>query len=42
MQERFRQEKEIAFSMAASGLSVEVFTSPTAGVEEKWFVGKKA
>jgi len=41
MQERFRQEKEIVVFMAASGLSVEVFTSPTAGVEEKWFVGKK-
>jgi len=41
MQERFRQEKEIADFMAATGLSVEVFTSPTVGVEEKWFVGKK-
>jgi predicted exporter/SAM-dependent methyltransferase len=41
MQERFRQENEIAGFMAASGLSVEVFTSPTEGVEEKWFVGKK-
>ena len=41
MQERFRQEKEIAGFMAASGFSIEVFASPTAGVEEKWFVGKK-
>jgi predicted exporter/trans-aconitate methyltransferase len=41
MQERFRQEKEIAGFMAATGLSVEVFASPTTGVEEKWFVGKK-
>jgi predicted exporter/SAM-dependent methyltransferase len=42
MQEHFRQEKEIAGFMTASGLSVEVFASPTAIVEEKWFVGKKA
>jgi predicted exporter/trans-aconitate methyltransferase len=41
MQERFRQEKEIANFMAVTGLLVEVFTSPTVGVEEKWFVGKK-
>ena len=41
MQERFRQEKEIVGFMAATGLSVEVFSSPTTGVEEKWFVGKK-
>jgi hypothetical protein len=41
MQERFRQEKEIAGFMAATGLSVEVFTSTRASVEEKWFVGKK-
>ena len=41
MQERFRQEKEIADFMAATGLSIEIFASPTAGVEEKWFVGKK-
>ena len=41
MQERFRQEKEIASFMTSSGLSVEVSESPTAGVEEKWFVGKK-
>ena len=41
MRQRFRQEKEIAGFMTASGFSVEVFASPTAGVEEKWFVGKK-
>ena len=41
MQERFRQEKEIAGFMAASGFSVVVSASPTVGVEEKWFVGKK-
>jgi len=41
MQERFRQEKEISGFMATTGFSVEVSTSPTAGVEEKWFVGKK-
>jgi Predicted exporters of the RND superfamily len=42
MQERFREEKEIKGFMTASGFTVEVFSSPTAGVEEKWFVGKKA
>jgi predicted exporter/SAM-dependent methyltransferase len=42
MRRRFRQEKEIAGFMTASGFSVEVFASPTAGVEEKWFVGKKS
>jgi len=41
MQECFRQEKEIAGFMSASGFSVEVFASPTTGVEEKWFMGKK-
>ena len=41
MQERFRQEKEIAGFMTAAGFAVEVSASPTAGVEEKWFVGKK-
>ena len=41
MQERFRQENEIAGFMTASGFSVEVFSSPTTGVEEKWFVGEK-
>jgi trans-aconitate methyltransferase len=42
MQERFREEKEIKGFMTASCFTVEVFSSPTAGVEEKWFVGKKA
>ena len=41
MQECFRKEKEITGFMIAAGFSVEVFASPTAGVEEKWFVGKK-
>jgi len=42
MQERFRQEKEIAGFMTAAGFAVEVSASPTAGVEEKWFVGRKS
>jgi predicted exporter/SAM-dependent methyltransferase len=42
MRQRFRHEKEIAGFMTASGFSVEVSASPTAGVEEKWFVGKKS
>jgi trans-aconitate methyltransferase len=42
MPQRFRQEKEIAGFMTAAGFAVEVFASPTAGVEEKWFVGKKS
>jgi trans-aconitate methyltransferase len=42
MRQRFRQEEEIAGFMTASGFSVEVFASPTVGVEEKWFVGKKS
>ena len=41
MQERFRQEKEIADTVITAGFSIEVFASPTTGVEEKWFVGKK-
>lgn len=41
MRERFRQEKEISGFLSAAGFKVEVFTSPTRGVEEKWFVGKK-
>jgi hypothetical protein len=41
LQERFRQENEIAGFMTVSGFSIEVFASPAAGVEEKWFVGKK-
>lgn len=41
MQERFRREKEIAGFMSAAGFTVEVSASPTAGVEEKWFVGRK-
>ncbi|MDP2852753.1 MAG: MMPL family transporter [Smithellaceae bacterium] len=42
MRERFRQEKEMAGFMATAGFTVQVHTSPTAGVEEKWFVGKKS
>ena len=42
MRQRFLQEEEIAGFMTASGFSVEVFASPTVGVEEKWFVGKKS
>jgi predicted exporter/SAM-dependent methyltransferase len=42
MPERFRREEEIAGFLTASGFSVEVWASPTAGVEEKWFVGKKS
>ncbi len=39
--QRFRREKEIAGFMTAAGFAVTVHVSPTAGVEEKWFVGKK-
>jgi len=39
--ERFRSEKEIAGFMASSGFTVTVSASSTAGVEEKWFVGRK-
>jgi predicted exporter/SAM-dependent methyltransferase len=41
MPQRFRQEQEIAAFLAAAGFKVKVHGSPTAGVEEKWFVGKK-
>jgi hypothetical protein len=37
----FCKEKEIKGFMTVSGFSVEVFSSPTAGVEEMWFAGKK-
>ena len=33
--------KEITGFMNAAGFNVSVYGSPTAGVEEKWFVGKK-
>ncbi len=39
--ERFRLENEIAGFMSAAGFEVEVHQSPTPGVEEKWFVGRK-
>ena len=42
MPQRFRREEEIAGFISAAGFSVAVSVSPTAGVEEKWFVGKKA
>ncbi|MGD0021546.1 MAG: methyltransferase domain-containing protein, partial [Smithellaceae bacterium] len=40
--ERFRAEKEIAGFMTAADFTVKVFASPKPGVEEKWFVAKKA
>ena len=39
--ERFRREDEITGFMEQTGFDVQVHTSPTPGVEEKWFVGKK-
>ncbi|MEE9913366.1 MAG: methyltransferase domain-containing protein [Deltaproteobacteria bacterium] len=39
--QRFRRESEIAGFMTAAGFNVRVQASPAAGVEEKWFVGKK-
>jgi uncharacterized protein len=39
--EHFRSEKEIAGFISRAGFTVTVSASPTAGVEEKWFVGKK-
>ena len=41
MQEQFRQEFEIAAAMTKTGFTVSVHASPTTGVEEKWFVGKR-
>jgi SAM-dependent methyltransferase len=38
---RFRGEKEIADFIKKAGFAVNVSASSTAGVEEKWFVGKK-
>jgi len=38
---RFRGEKEIADFMEKAGFDVALHASPTAGVEEKWFVGRK-
>ena len=34
--------KEIAGFMVRAGFHITAFASPTAGVEEKWFVGKKS
>lgn len=42
MPERFRPEKEIAAFMIQAGFAVSVSASPSAGVEEKWFAGKKS
>lgn len=39
--ERFRSKNEIADFMVRAGFTVTVSASPTAGVEEKWFTGKK-
>ncbi|PKN67440.1 MAG: hypothetical protein CVU54_16995 [Deltaproteobacteria bacterium HGW-Deltaproteobacteria-12] len=39
--ERFRQENEIVAFLKTSGYDITVSASPTAGVEEKWFVGRK-
>lgn len=39
--QRFRPEKQIAGVMGQAGFRVSVHASPTAGVEEKWFIGKK-
>jgi cyclopropane fatty-acyl-phospholipid synthase-like methyltransferase len=41
MQESFRRENEIAGFMTVAGFAINVSASPTAGIEEKWFVGKK-
>ncbi|MGV8057135.1 MAG: methyltransferase domain-containing protein [Smithellaceae bacterium] len=41
IENHFRQEKEIAGFLKQTGFSVTVEESSTAGVEEKWFVGKK-
>ncbi|HUN54293.1 MAG TPA: methyltransferase domain-containing protein [Smithella sp.] len=41
MGNRFRPESEIAGFMTAAGFNARIYTSPTEGVEEKWFVGKK-
>jgi cyclopropane fatty-acyl-phospholipid synthase-like methyltransferase len=38
---RFRAEAEIVYLMEKSGFAVNVFTSDTKGIEEKWFVGKR-
>lgn len=38
---RFRPENEIAGLMVNTGFDVEVHASAIAGIEEKWFVGKK-
>jgi predicted exporter/SAM-dependent methyltransferase len=38
----FRQEKEIAGLMSEAGFAVDIQASTARGVEEKWFVGKKA
>ena len=38
---RFRPEDELAALLQAAGFAVSVSASDTAGIEEKWFVGKK-
>lgn len=40
--ERFRSEKSIVGFMTSASFKVAVFSSVIPGVEEKWFVGKKA
>ncbi len=41
MQERFCSEKELIDFMNKAGFATSVFVSDKAGIEEKWFVGKK-
>jgi uncharacterized protein len=41
MRERFRKAEEITGFMSATGFTVRVHVSPTTGVEEEWFVGRK-
>lgn len=39
--QRFRREEEVSGYLKAAGFNVQVQSSRTPGVEEKWFVGKK-
>ena len=39
--QRFRNEKDLADFLLATGFTASVRSSLTSGVEEKWFVGRK-
>lgn len=42
MPNRFRSETDIVDFMTQAGFAVDIYASDTEGIEEKWFIGRKA